>query len=102
MCLQAMGAVRDMWHDSFAAILSPRPKSPPLRTSTEKQVAHDTASCGGLHPAALGLEQCAVIILLPHRLTTQKHGLACGAPVGQRMPLFPCIGQKIRASAAAT
>lgn len=89
MCLQAMGAVRDMWHDSFAAILSPRPTSPPLRTSTEKQVAHDTASCGGLQPAASRLEHCAGIIPLPHRLITQKQGLACGAPVGRDCHCYP-------------
>jgi hypothetical protein len=84
LCLQAMGAVRDMWHDSFAAILSPRPTSPPLRTSTDKQVARDAASCGRLPHAASCCEHTKCSNSLPHRLATQKQGIACGA-------LVPCF-----------
>ena len=36
---QAMGAVRDMWHESFAAILSPRSQSPQPNAGSKKQVA---------------------------------------------------------------
>lgn len=37
--VRAMGAVRDMWHDSFAAILSPLSQSPALGTGFDSKAA---------------------------------------------------------------